>query len=98
MWEQSVEVTRKAGTVVLFGGCEPGTTFRVDTRRMHYEELTLLGVFHHTPRHIRESLDLLDQGLVNTNVLLTHRMALPSLPEAFALLARGEAIKVVLKP
>ncbi|MFQ5658086.1 MAG: alcohol dehydrogenase catalytic domain-containing protein, partial [Candidatus Methylomirabilales bacterium] len=32
VWEQAVEVTRKAGTVVLFGGCEPGTSFRVDTR------------------------------------------------------------------
>lgn len=98
VWEQAVEVTRKAGTVVLFGGCEPGTTFHVDTRRMHYEELMLLGVFHHTPRHIREALALLDLGLVNADLLLTHRMALSALPEAFELLARGEAIKVVLKP
>ena len=98
VWEQAVEVTRKAGTVVLFGGCEPGTSFQVDTRRMHYEELMLLGVFHHTPRHIREALALLDQGLVNEKLLLTHEMPLPSLPEAFQLLARGEAIKVILKP
>jgi L-iditol 2-dehydrogenase len=98
VWEQAVEVTRKAGTVVLFGGCEPGTSFRVDTRRMHYEELMLIGVFHHTPRHIRGALHLLEQGLLNTKVLLTHQMALSSLPEAFELLARGEAIKVVLTP
>jgi L-iditol 2-dehydrogenase len=98
VWEQAVEVTRKAGTVVLFGGCEPGTRFRVDTRRMHYEELMLIGVFHHTPRHIRGALNLLEQGLLNTKVLLTHQMALSSLPEAFALLARGEAIKVALTP
>ncbi|MFQ5803510.1 MAG: zinc-binding dehydrogenase [Candidatus Methylomirabilales bacterium] len=98
VWEQAVEVTRKAGTVVLFGGCEPGTSFQVDTRRMHYEELTLLGVFHHTPRHIREALTLLAQGLVDANLFLTHRMALRALPEAFDLLGRGEAIKVVLKP
>jgi L-iditol 2-dehydrogenase len=98
VWEQAVEVTRKAGTVVLFGGCEPGTSFQVDTRRMHYEELTLLGVFHHTPRHIREALALLDQGLVNDKLLLTHEMPLSALPEAFELLARGEAIKVILTP
>ncbi|MFQ5846333.1 MAG: zinc-binding dehydrogenase [Candidatus Methylomirabilales bacterium] len=98
VWEQAVEATRKAGTVVLFGGCEPGTSFRVDTRRMHYEELVLLGVFHHTPRHIREALSLLDQGLVDAPLLLTHQMALSSLPEAFELLARGEAIKVILTP
>ncbi len=98
VWEQAVEVTRKAGTVVLFGGCEPGTSFRVDTRRMHYEELTLLGVFHHTPRHIREALALLDQGLINDKLLLTHEMPLSALPEAFQLLMRGEAIKVILRP
>lgn len=98
VWEQAVEVTRKAGTVVLFGGCEPGTSFRVDTRRMHYEELVLLGVFHHTPRHIREALSLLDQGLVNDKLLLTHEMPLSALPEAFQLLMRGEAIKIILTP
>ncbi|HZX61400.1 MAG TPA: alcohol dehydrogenase catalytic domain-containing protein [Candidatus Methylomirabilis sp.] len=98
VWEHAVEVTRKAGSVVLFGGCEPGTSFRVDTRRMHYEELTLLGAFHHTPRHIREALTLLAQGGINADLLLTHRMALRSLPEAFDLLQRGEAIKVALKP
>jgi L-iditol 2-dehydrogenase len=98
VWEQAVEVTRKAGRVVLFGGCEPGTSFQVDTRRMHYEELTLLGVFHHTPRHIREALALLDQGLVNDKLLLTHEMPLAALPDAFQLLARGEAIKVILTP
>lgn len=98
VWEQAVRVTRKAGTVVLFGGCEPGTSFQVDTQRMHYEELTLLGVFHHTPRLIREALALLDRGLVNDKLLLTHEMLLSALPEAFQLLARGEAIKVILTP
>ena len=98
VWEQAVEVTRKAGNVILFGGCEPGTTFQVDTRRMHYEELTLVGVFHHTPRHIRGALGLLDRGLVDDKLLLTHEMALSGLPEAFQLLMRGEAIKVILTP
>ncbi len=65
---------------------------------MNYEELTLLGVFHHTPRHIREALALLDQGLVNDKLLLTHEMPLPALPEAFHLLGRGEAVKVILTP
>ncbi|MFQ5881656.1 MAG: zinc-binding dehydrogenase [Candidatus Methylomirabilales bacterium] len=98
VWEQAVEVTRKAGTVVLFGGCEPGTTFRVDTRRMHYEELTLLGVFHHTPRHIQEALTLLSRDVVDGELLITHRMKLSTLADAFKLLARGEAIKIALQP
>ena len=49
----------RGGTVVLFGGCAPGTSVRLDTRRAHYEELTLVGAFHHTPALIRRAVELL---------------------------------------
>jgi L-iditol 2-dehydrogenase len=49
VWEQAVAAVGRGGTVVFFGGCAPGTTVAVDTRRVHYEELTLVGAFHHTP-------------------------------------------------
>ena len=45
----AVEAVGRGGSVLFFGGCAPGTTISVDTRRAHYEELTLLGSFHHTP-------------------------------------------------
>src|SRR6266404_5181151 len=45
VWEQAVDGVGRGGTVVAFGGCAPGTSVRVDTRRAHYEELTLVGAF-----------------------------------------------------
>ncbi len=97
-WEQAVAATAKGGTVVFFGGCAPGTSVRLDTRRVHYEELRLLGVFHHTPALIRRALDLLASGAVDPTPLVTHQMAIKDVPEALALMARGEALKVLIRP
>ena len=49
-WQRAVELVRPGGTVLYFGGRESGAELRVDAYRLHYEELTLRGAFHHTPR------------------------------------------------
>src|SRR5204863_2457009 len=64
VWEQAVKATGRGGTVLFFGGCAPGTSIQLDTRRVHYEELTLVGAFHHTPELIRRSVELIESGAV----------------------------------
>ena len=55
-WELAVAMANPGGTVNLFGGCARGSTFTVPTARVHYEEVTLLGTYHHAPRYIAEAL------------------------------------------
>ena len=50
-WLDAVEIVRPGGTVVLFGGLPGDARPPVDAYRVHYEELTLRGSFHHTPGH-----------------------------------------------
>lgn len=98
VWEQAVAAADKGGTVVFFGGCAPGTSIRLDTQRIHYEELRLLGVFHHTPDLIRRAVALLAGGALDPTPLVTHEMGLREVPEALALMSRGEALKVLIRP
>jgi L-iditol 2-dehydrogenase len=98
VWAQTVAAVTRGGTVIFFGGCAPGTTVALDTRRVHYEELTLVGAFHHTPETIRRAVELLDSGAVNPDGLLTHRMGLAGVGEALDLMSRGEALKVLIQP
>ena len=98
VWETSVEAVDRGGTVVFFGGCAPGTSIRLDTRRAHYEELSLLGAFHHTPEMIRRAIDLVESGTIVPDGLLTHRMGLEEVPQALDLMVKGEALKVVIEP
>ena len=98
VWERAIEVTGRGGTVVFFGGCSPGTTVAVDTRRAHYEELTLVGAFHHTPGLIRRAVELLESQALVPDGLLTHTMRLDGVPRALGMMARGEALKVLITP
>jgi len=98
VWEQAIEAVGRGGTVILFGGCAPGTSVRVDTRRAHYEELTLVGAFHHTPAMIRRAVELLESKAIEPAGLLTHRMGLGQVKEALALMERGETMKVLVDP
>ncbi|HYE91724.1 MAG TPA: zinc-binding dehydrogenase [Terriglobales bacterium] len=98
VWERAVDATGRGGTVLFFGGCAPGTSIQLDTRRVHYEELTLVGAFHHTPDLIRQAVELLSGGEVEPDGLLTHRMTLEDVPAALELMTRGEALKVLIEP
>jgi L-iditol 2-dehydrogenase len=97
-WEQAIDVTRRGGLVNLFGGCKSGTRFSVDTRRPHYDELAIIGVFHHTPRHVRTALSLVASGQIDADALIPHEMPLKRLKEAFQLMISGETLKVAIIP
>ena len=84
--------------MVFFGGCAPGSRVSLDTQRVHYEELTLVGAFHHTPEAIRRAVELLEAEALMPDGLLTHRMGLEAVPSALELMARGEALKVLIEP
>ena len=98
VWESAVAAVARGGTVLFFGGCAPGTTIPIDTRRVHYEELALLGTFHHTPEMIRRAVDLLESEMLVPDRLLTHCMGLDEVGHALDLMARGQALKVLIEP
>jgi L-iditol 2-dehydrogenase len=55
-------------------------------------------VFHNTPYHVRLALALLADGTLPGAALITHTLPLASLPEAFDLMVRRQALKVALLP
>ena len=75
-WQRALELVRPGGTVLYFGGRERGAELRVDAYRLHYEELTLRGAFHHAPRHVRAALAFLASGAYPWERLVTHRVGL----------------------
>ena len=83
-WQRALELVRPGGTVLYFGGRERGSELRVDTYRLHYEELTLRGSFHHTPRHVRAALTFLASGAYPWERLITHRIGLEGVTRLFA--------------
>jgi L-iditol 2-dehydrogenase len=83
-WRDALELVRPGGLVLFFGGREHGSELPVDTFRLHYEELTLRGAFHHAPRHVRAALAFLASGAYPWEELITHRVGLEEVPSLFA--------------
>ena len=80
-WELAVAMAAPGGTVNLFGGCARDTTFTVPTARVHYEEVTLLGTYHHAPRYLARALDILAANEHPWASLLSAEVTLDELPE-----------------
>ncbi len=83
-WARALELVRPGGTVVYFGGRERDAALSVDAYRLHYEELTLRGAFHHAPRHVRAALAFLGSGAFPWGRLITHRVGLEGVAKLFA--------------
>ena len=62
VWDLSVRLLRKGGTVNFFGGCATETQVQLDTNLLHYSELTCKASFHHTPRLIHKALQAVTRG------------------------------------
>jgi L-iditol 2-dehydrogenase len=97
VWESSIKYARKGATIVLFGGCKKGTSASYDTYRLHYDEITLKGVFHFMPADVKTAFELLSEK-INVSLLISGKYALKDLQTAFERLSKGEGIKYAILP
>jgi L-iditol 2-dehydrogenase len=93
---QAVEMARKGGRILLFGGlpkneCRPG----IDMNRVHYQALHLIGTTIFAPRHQRIALQLLAKGRVPAERLITDRMSLVEFGEGVRRALEGKSLKTV---
>lgn len=98
VWEASVNYVRKGGTVILFGGCKSGTKVTYDTGKLHYNEITLKGVFHFTPADVKKAYKLLCDGRLGVSRLISGSYPLRHIQKAFEKLSKGEGIKYAIIP
>jgi L-iditol 2-dehydrogenase len=98
VWETAIACGRPGATINLFGGCPKDTTISVNTDRLHYSELTLKGVFHNTPEHVRAALALLASKSIPFELLISDRRPLTDLAQTFEDMKNREVIKVAMIP
>ena len=98
VWETTTAMVRKGGQVIFYGGPPGGTSMVVDAPALHYDQITLQGVFHNTPAHVAQALEILADPSLPWEALLSATLPLARLPEAFNLMMAREALKVVILP
>ena len=98
VWETTAAMARKGGQAIFYGGPPGGTSMLVDAPSLHYDQITLQGVFHNTPEHVAQALEILADRTVPWEALLSTTLPLSHLPDAFDLMMTRQALKVVILP
>ena len=97
-WEAALQLVRRGGVVNFFGGCPSGTKVSFDTELVHYSNLTLTASFHHTPRAVRQALELVETGVIRARDFVDGECPLSQLPELFKQMSAGNhAIKTLIR-
>jgi L-iditol 2-dehydrogenase len=97
-WETSVEVVRRGGRVLWFGGLPGGTKIEIDAGRVHYGEIDLLNMHGGTIKDAREAFDLIVSGAMNVAPLLNGELPLEQVELALKKMIAGEVVKLVINP
>jgi len=96
-WQMCLEFVRKGGRVCAYGGCAKGTDIKLDTYRLHYDQISLHGVFHYTPEIMKRAICLLADGKINVEPFISQKRRLEDLSNIFLGKDNQKALKYLIQ-
>ena len=93
----AIALTRKGGTIVMFGVPSKGATLDIDMSVVYSKELTIVPSYAASDKDTKQALDLISSGKVPAKKLITHRYSLAESQKAFEHAHTGQnAMKIVI--
>jgi len=95
---EALRLVGRGGTLVAFGGVAPGQLLSVDIGRLHYEEISIQPIYHHTPADVAEAVRRLSAGEIPVERLITARLPLSDLQQALEMVGDRSTLRTILIP
>jgi len=93
---QAVEMAKKGGRVLLFGGLPTeNATPGINMNTVHYQALSLIGTTIFAPHHNKQALELIAGGMIPAERIISQRFALQDFKTGAELALSGKARKIV---
>lgn len=96
--QEALGLVGRGGMLVSFGGAPAGQILPVDLGRLHYEEISILPIYHHTPPDVAEAVRRLAAGEVPVERLITARLPLSELRRALQMVGDRTTLRTILIP
>lgn len=97
--EQAVSYARKGAGISLFASLPSGASeITLDSRAIHYNELRIVGASDSRPEHVKTAVEMLAQGKIDTNGIITHTLPLSRFHEGIELMKLKQSLKVLILP
>jgi len=95
---QVLALARRGSQILLHGGHPGQVALELDTTRLHYDQIRLVGTRHSTPQAVRSAFELLAGNLLQPARLLSGTRPLEELHRTFQELDRGRGLKFEILP
>lgn len=93
VWEMSINMVRPGGFALLYGGTKAGEELTVDTKLLHYSQVTIKGLYHTTPLYVNQAFELLKMKVIDEKDFLYNEYKLENVKEALMNHHEGNVIK-----
>jgi L-iditol 2-dehydrogenase len=85
-------------TFMMYAPSAPGQTWPLDANRVLFQEITVRGTYSSSPFDTRRALELMSNGFLDPNVLVTHRLPLTEAATAWQITKMaGDSLKVMVE-
>lgn len=96
--EQAYEVTAKGGNTLIFGVPDQDATMEVNPFDIYFQEIDLRGTYALSQESFERAVTLLRGDRIDAEALITERLGLADIPDAFNRMANAEGLKKVVVP
>ena len=97
--KKSFEIINKEGTINLFGGLNINyKKIKLQSNLIHYNELKVVGSHGSTKIQHKMALNLIESNKINLKKLITHKISLSKINDAFKIAVSQKGIKIIIKP
>ncbi len=97
--EGGMHYARMGGAVSLFASLPTGASdITLDSRVIHYGELRITGASDSRPEHVSKAVQLMAEGKINADPIITHRVSLEKIHDGLDLMKAKQSLKVLVYP
>jgi len=89
--------TRKQGTVFIFGSATKNPDLLINSNKIHYDQIKIIGTSAYKPYHFNIALKLLKEGRIPVTPLITSIEPLKNIERALDNYIKPENLKIIVK-
>lgn len=94
---QAVDAAMRGATILMFSVPSPDAVYQINQFDIFKKELTIRGSFVNPDTHQR-AVNLLNSGLINTDIIITHRYGVEDTVKAIKKQTEQDSLKVIITP
>ncbi|VFJ15410.1 alcohol dehydrogenase catalytic domain-containing protein [Candidatus Nitrosocosmicus franklandus] len=93
----SLEITRRGGTISLFGVPPKDKGYDIDLNKIYSKELKIIPSYATSEKEIHQVIRLMENDIINLEPLITHKFSLAESEKAFLCAHKGnDSMKIII--